>query len=318
MEVRFVRLPILILSLCLLVFTVGGCESKNGVAQAVSEVPSAQIQGAAGKVESTSTPAPEKVQPSSQVQSGIEKAPVAGKSTEAAKTAAPPSDAAAALQSAMEQKKYLFVSFYKPGDQKGEEVRKAFAEAEGPLSQKALFYAADIGNPKEQVLVSKYQVNRASLPLTLAFAENGAIVRAFPGAVVDRETLEQSFVSSKLAEVQKGFQDKKIMLLCVQGKSTLHNAESMGAARELIQEGKTGNAVNIVEVAPEDPASTDLLKQLKVDSTLKEATVFVLVPPSNLAGKVEGATTKDALWKVILKGISACGGGSCCPSPAKK
>jgi len=71
-----------------------------------------------------------------------------------------------------------------------------------------------------------------------------------------------------------------------------------------------------VEVAPEDPQSTDLLKQLRVDSTLKEATVFVLVPPSNLAGKIEGATTKDALWQMILKGVSACGGGSCCPSPA--
>jgi len=216
----------------------------------------------------------------------------------------------------MDQKKYLFVSFYKPGDSKGEEIRKAFAEAEGPLSQKALFYLANVGDPKEQALVSKYQVNRALLPLTLAFAENGAIVRAFRGAAVDREALDKSFVSSKLAEVQKGFQDRKIMLLCVQGKSTQHNAESVGAARDLIEEKKIGNAVTIIEAAPEDPAHTDLLKQLKVDATLKEATVFVLVPPSNLAGKVEGATTKEALWQVILKGVSACGGGSCCPSPA--
>ncbi len=180
-----------------------------------------------------------------------------------------------------------------------------------------MFYAADVADPKEQVLVAKYQVNRAPLPLTIAFAENGAIVKAYPGKTLSRDELEKSFVSTKMAEVQKGFQDKKVILLCVQGKTTQHNAESMGAARELAQDEKTAKALILMEVAPEDEASTDLLKQLKVDSTLKEATVFVLVPPSTLAGKVEGATTKDAIWQVVLKGVSSCGGGSCCPAPKK-
>ena len=213
----------------------------------------------------------------------------------------------------MDRKKYLFVSFYKAGDPKGDEVRKTFAEAEGSLSQKAVFYMADVADPKEQVLVAKYQVNRAPLPLTLAFAENGAIVKAFPGKTMNREELEKSFVSQKMAEVQKGFQDRKIMLLCVQGKDTQHNTESLGAAREITKDEKAGNAITIVEAAPEDPANADLMKQLRVDATMKEATVFVLVPPGNLAGKIEGATTKDALWQAVLKGASSCGSG-CGPS----
>lgn len=96
MEGRIVRLPVLFLSL--LAFAVGGCESKTGIAQAVSQGSSAQAQGATGKVESASSLVPEKAQPSSQAQSTIAKAPVAAKSTEPAKTAAMPSDAAA-LQS---------------------------------------------------------------------------------------------------------------------------------------------------------------------------------------------------------------------------
>jgi len=310
MEGRIVRLPVLILSF--LAFAFGGCESKNGVAQAaVASVPSDTT------VKADAPKGPEGTDVLKDLEKKLQPpgSAAVAKATEPAKTAAPPSDAATALQSAMDQKKYLFVSFYKPGDQKGEEVRKAFAEAEGALSQKALFYAADVTNPKEQVLVSKYQVNRAPLPLTLAFAENGAIVKAFPGTVMDRDALAKTFVSPKMAEVQKGFQDKKIMLLCVQGKSTQHNAESLGAARELIQEGKTANAVTIIEATPEDPANTDLLKQLRVDATLKEATVFVLVPPGNLAGKIEGATTKAALWQVLAKGLSGgCGPGGCGPS----
>jgi len=119
----------------------------------------------------------------------------------------------------------------------------------------------------------------------------------FPRRRVDREALDKSFVSSKLAEVAEGFQDRKIMLLCVQGKSTQHNAESVGAARDLIEEKKIGNAVTIIEAAPEDPAHTDLLKQLKVDATLKEATVFVLVPPSNLAARSRGRPPRKPCGK---------------------
>jgi hypothetical protein len=300
MEGQRYRLPVLFV--CMVVFAVG-CESKKEVAQAASADGQPWAAASDGKL----TPA---CIPGSACCPAVPTP--AQKPVEVVKTEAPPSHAAAALQSAMDQKKYLFVSFYKAGDPKGEEVRKTFAEAQSSLSPKAIFYTADVADPKEQVLVTKYQVNRAPLPLTIAFAENGAIVKAFPGKTMDRGELEKSFVSTKMAEVQKGFQDKKIILLCVQGKSTQHNAESMGAARELAQDEKTAKAINITEVAPEDTASTDLLKQLKVDSTLKEATVFVLVPPSTLAGKVEGATTKDAIWQVVLKGVSSCGGGSCC------
>jgi hypothetical protein len=305
----------------MVVFAVG-CESKKEVAQAAPADGQPWATASDGKLTPACTPGsaccpavPTEAKKTTDV-AKTEAPSDTKKPVEVAKTEAPPSHAAAALQSAMDQKKYLFVSFYKAGDPKGEEVRKTFAEAQSSLSQKALFYTADVADPKEQVLVAKYQVNRAPLPLTIAFAENGAIVKAFPGKTMDRGELEKSFVSTKMSEVQKGFQDRKIILLCAQGKSTQHNAESLGAARELAQDEKNAKAINLVEVAPEDTDSADLLKQLKVDSTLKEATVFVLVPPSTLAGKVEGATTKDAIWQVVLKGVSSCGGGSCCPSPA--
>ena len=192
MEGRIVRLPVLFLGL--LVLAVEGCESKNGVAQAaIAPVPSDTT------VKADAPKGPEGTDVLKDLEKKLQP-PGSAAVVKATEPAAPPSDASAALRSAMDQKKYLFVSFYKPGDQKGEEVRKALAEAEGALSQKALFYAADVTNPKEQVLVSKYQVNRAPLPLTLAFAENGAIVKAFPGKTVDRGELEKSFVSPKLAE----------------------------------------------------------------------------------------------------------------------
>ncbi len=320
MESQGGTLPVLFV--CLLAFA-AGCESKNEVAQAASADGQPWAAATDGKLTPACTPGsaccpavPAEAKKTTEV-AKTEAPSEAKKPVEAAKTEAPPIHAAAALQSAMDQKKYLFVSFYKAGDPKGEEVRKTFANAQGSLAQKAIFYTADVADPKEQVLVTKYQVNRAPLPLTIAFAENGAIVKAFPGKTVNREELEKSFVSQKMSEVQKGFQDRKITLLCAQGKSTQHNTESIAAARELAQDEKYAKALNLVEVAPEDKASEDLLKQLKVDSTLKEATVFVLVPPSTLAGKVEGATTKDAIWQVVLKGVSSCGGGSCCPAPKK-
>jgi hypothetical protein len=307
MEGKTIRLSALFV--CLLALA-AGCESKKEVAQAASADGQPWATASDGKLTPACIPG-SSCTPGSACCPAVP--PEAKKPVEAVKTDAAPSHAAAALQSAMDQKKYLFVSFSKAGDPKGEEIRKTFADAQSSLSQKAIFYTADVADPKEQVLVTKYQVSRAPLPLTIAFAENGAIVKAFPGKTMGRDELEKSFVSPKMAEVQKGFQDRKIILLCTQGKSTQHNAESLGAARELAQDEKNAKAINLMEVAPEDTASADLLKQLKVDSTLKEATVFVLIPPSTLAGKVEGATTKDALWKVVLKGVSSCGSG-CGPS----
>jgi hypothetical protein len=152
------------------------------------------------------------------------------------------------------------------------------------------------------------------LPLTLVFAPNGAIVKAFPGKVATQDELGKAFASRVLADVTKAMQERKLVLVCVQGGKTQGNSSSLTAARAAADDKRAGGSIAVVRAAPEDSANGDLLKQLKVAPSLKKASLFILVPPGTIAGKVEGATTKDAVWAAITKGVSACSSGGCGPS----
>jgi hypothetical protein len=286
----------------LLALVLGGCETER------EAVPAAVL------VRPTDTPAEATPEPTTSVApakpAGSEPASAAAAPLKKkADTKAEPSlrDAAAALKHAANRKKYLFLLFYEPGDERGEQICKTFVAAEKALGSKALFYAADVSDDKEQATVQQYQADQATLPLTLAIAPNGAIVKAFVGEAVDQEALAKSFVSAKLAEVQKALQDKKMVLLCAQGKHTQHNAESLQAARAVADDESMQGGIAVVSADPDNPGSKDLWKHLKVDANLEQATVFILIPPSTLGGKVEGATDKAKLLAAVQGARSSCG-----------
>ena len=217
----------------------------------------------------------------------------------------------AGLNEARSRKKHLFALFIRAGDGDCDKMKGVFKDAEPSLKSRAVFRVATVSDPSEAEFVAHYEIDRAPLPLTLVFAPNGAIVRAFAGKVVAKADLSAAFASPAFAQVMKEMQAGKLVLLCVQGKQTQHNAESLAAARAAAADKRSDGAVVVVTAAPEDSANTDVLKPLKADATLKDATVFILTPPSTLAGKGVGATSKEAVWDAIVKCASACSSGSC-------
>jgi hypothetical protein len=224
-------------------------------------------------------------------------------------------DMAAALKAAGKQNKHLFALFVRQGDPQGTAMERVFAEAERTLGKRALFRTAKVTDLAEVDFVSKYGIDRAPMPLTVVFAPNGAIVNSFPGMVVTKDELGNAFAAPAFADVMKALQDGKVVLLCVQGKRTQNNGPSLAAARSATYDQRAKGTIAVVQAAPEDAVNANMLKPLKADSTLKVATIFILVPPSTLAGKVEGATTHEELWTAITKGVSACSGGSGCCGP---
>ncbi|NCO93395.1 MAG: hypothetical protein COZ06_17880 [Armatimonadetes bacterium CG_4_10_14_3_um_filter_66_18] len=236
------------------------------------------------------------------------KTPAAKKPASAA-----PADAATALQRAQNQKKHAFLLFYKQGNDACAKMRMTLVQAEKNLGKKAVFYAADVSSAKDKATVQEYRADQAPLPLTLVFAPNGAIVKAFPGKVATQQELGKAFASPVFADVTKAMQDRKLVLLCVQGGKTQGNSSSLSAARAAAADKRAGGSIEVVRAAPEDSANADLLKQLEVAPSLKKASLFILVPPGVIAGKVDGETTKGAVWAAIVKGVSSCSSGSCGP-----
>lgn len=220
----------------------------------------------------------------------------------------------AALKGAAKSGKHLFALFVRRGDSDSAKMKSVFASAGRALGKRATMHVADVSDQSEAAIVRRYGIDRAPLPLTLVFAPNGAMVKAFPGKVVSKAELTTAFASPALAQVLKAMQGGKLVLLCVAGKRPRDNAKSLAAARAAAADKRAPRgAIEVVSVNPNDGSSADVLRPIKAELRSRESSVYILVPPSTIAGKVTGATSKDAVWAAITKGIAACSGGSCCP-----
>jgi len=224
-----------------------------------------------------------------------------------------PTNATEALQQAQRAHKHLVVLAYAKDDDKTKQMKAVFAKAQKSLAKQAILYQLRVGDQKESGFVREYQLAGAPLPLTLVFAPNRAIVNAYVQKVVDERQLADSLASPKLAEVLKLLQERKLVLVCIQGSGTKHNAESMKAARDVVADEKANGAIQYVRVDPRDEGSADLLRQLNVEGGVREAALAILVPPGTVAATVPGATTKNALWDAIVRSVQSCGAG-CGPS----
>lgn len=215
------------------------------------------------------------------------------------------------LQQAATESKHLVVLAWSDNDDTTTKLKSMLDEARVPLASKALFYFLKTDDTPNKDFVAKYRLAAAPLPLTLVFAPNGVVVGAFVQKVIDQETLAASFASPKLADVLKLLQDGKLVLLCVQSKTTKSNAESLSAAQGAAADGRAKGQIQVVQVDPTDQACADVVAPLKLPANLEEATIRILVPPGTIAGEVKGATTQAAVWDAIVQSVSACSGGGC-------
>ena len=116
-----------------------------------------------------------------------------------ARNAAPATAAASKAQAAIEQAskdgKYTFLMFYKTTDAASNAMSATLKEALAEKSEQAVVAYVQVGNPAEQALVTKYDVSRAPMPMTIAVAPNGAMTGMFAQRVT-ADKLGESFVGS--------------------------------------------------------------------------------------------------------------------------
>jgi len=220
--------------------------------------------------------------------------------------------AAKAIAAARAKGLYAFVLFYKTGDSDTKAMRTGLDQAKKKLSAKAVFLTVDVTEKTDRALIEKYGIDRAPLPVVLALAPNGAVVKAFTKPV-DEKALRDAFVSAKTSDMLKALQDGKLVALCVQGSKTQHNDESMKAARELVADPLLAGQAKVISVDPGSAAEKQLIEDCGLSPDMKEPTVILVAPPSSLVATVEGATTKTKLLDALRQGLAACGSG-CGPS----
>jgi len=220
-------------------------------------------------------------------------------------------NSAEAIQTAQNNKQYLFLLFY---DTKGESLKameSTVNDFRNKTSEDTLFYKALTTDEKENDTIAKYGINRAPLPVLLIFAPNGAITGGFPKEV-SMDLLKKCIVDNLIMDVLKTVQAEKIALVLLQNSKTKFNNESSKAAEEFSNDSKLKGYVDIIKADPSDPKNSDFLNSSKLSKDITEATVVFIVPPGSIRGVYKGKITKDTLM-VALSACSSGSGSGCCP-----
>jgi len=225
----------------------------------------------------------------------------------------------AAIHEAAEAGKYLFVFFSKSADEQTVATRKVFDAAVAKMADRAGGIAVDVTDAGEKDIVDKFDLQRAPMPLVLAFAPNGAITGGFRSKFEERQLLE-AIVSPGTQQCMKSLQDGKLVLLCIQSAKTKSNEAAMKGVNEFKADERFSHATTVITLDPTEKKEAAFLADLQVAPETTEATTVFLVPPGRPVAKYEGATDIQTLVDALGKAGTSCGPGGCGPGgcgPAK-
>jgi hypothetical protein len=227
------------------------------------------------------------------------------------------SKAEAAIQTAANAKKYLFIYFYNGEDEQTRASEKEFNSAVRKLANKPKSIVVDVADPSEKALVTKLGVDRAPMPLVLAMAPNGAVTAGL-GAEFTEEQLAGAFVSPCTEKCLGALQQGRLVLLCVQGASTKLNDEAMKGVRDFAADARFAGFTDIVTLDPTNQAEAAFLGNLRVDPKPSEAVTLLLAPPGAVVAQFVGKTDSNEMAQKLqtaMSGATCAPGASsgCCP-----
>lgn len=228
-----------------------------------------------------------------------------------------PSAGESAIQRAADANNYIFVFFFRSDDEATQASRTQFDTVMPKFADRAISTTVNIGDSHEKALVKKYELDRAPMPLLLALAPNGAVTRSFPLKFTETQ-LETAFVSPGMQKCLKALQDRKMVFICIQNKTTRQNDGALKGVNEFVADKEFSGTTQIVTIDPTDEKEQSLLKQFKVDPTTEVAETVLLAPPGTVVGNFVGITSKDVMVAAVKSAAKGCDPKSGCCAPPKK
>jgi hypothetical protein len=219
--------------------------------------------------------------------------------------------AAAAINAAAKQNKYLFIFFFDKEDANTQAMKGVFDAAMQKLSDRAAGIAVNVADPAEKPIVEKFRARGAPMPTVLAIAPTGAPTQAFPKKF-DEGDLRKAFVSPCTAKCMKAIWDRHSILICVQNHKTQLNDEAMKGVKAFKDDLKYTKGVDVVMLDPADKAEQGFLKDLQVDMSAGKAVTVLVMPPGAPVARFTGALTKDQIETAVNEAKSNCPPGCNC------
>jgi hypothetical protein len=220
-----------------------------------------------------------------------------------------PKSAFEAIEMGKAKNQYLFIVIFEKRNELFISMQKVINNFKDNVSKENLLvYEADISNPKNNELLSKYKINISQLPFLFVFAPNGAITSGFPNSVNEQQ-VAKAIVPEFMMDLLKSMQEGKITLLMLQNEKTKFNKESQKAADDFSNDKSVKGFVTIVKEDPKNNELDEFLNICKLNKNIAESTIVFIIPPGQIVGTYPGKTTKD----VLLAALKSCSSGSCGP-----
>ena len=226
----------------------------------------------------------------------------------AAPTAAQTSRAQALLDSAESDGKYTFLVFYKADDAAAQTMLKTVKTELAKKQGAALLGTVSLANPAEQVVIKRFDVARAPMPLLLAVAPNGAVTGMFSKKIAANRVAD-CFVTPTMTHCMKALQQGKIVMVCVQ---TTSEATLPSGVVDLQNDPDFTDRVAALTLQADDEDEAPFLAQADLaPAKLKGTTTIVLAPPGVLVGTYASTTTSDEFAAALHEAGKCCNDQNC-------
>jgi len=221
-----------------------------------------------------------------------------------------PTNAKSAIDETSKAGQFLCLVFYEAHDASLTSLSSTISTFKKTSKKKFVAYNAKMSDPANKEIVDKYGIQSTDLPMVLVIAPNGAVTGGAPKTVTADQLKQFTGISDLMLKVIKPLQERKVALVALQNQSTKSNAESWSGVNDFANDTLYKDLVAAIKADPAAAGSQDFVKQCGLMTTLTEATVVVLMPPSKIAKVLSGKLTKAD----ILKSLQSCSAGSGCCS----
>lgn len=214
--------------------------------------------------------------------------------------------AQAVLDQAAAQQKYTFLLFYKENDAATQNVAQTLRHGVAACSDKATLCLVPVNDATEKLVVDRFRVSRAPMPLTIAVAPNGAVTGFFV-RYFSEANIASSFVTPTKMYCMKSLQEGKLVMVCVNAEP---NAGTPVSVHDFQVDPQFSQRLNVASIQANDPGEATFIQQMGVDPTTIRTTMIVfMAPPNALVGKFDATATKAQMAAALHKA------GQCCDDP---
>lgn len=222
-----------------------------------------------------------------------------------AATTQPVSKAQQLIDQSSKDGRYTFLIFYRQVDDATKVMATTIKETLAGKEKLAVATYVQITDPTNQALVTKYDVSRAPLPLTVVVGPNGAMTGIF-AQKVGAENINDAFVTPTMLTTMKSLQDGKLVLVTVDGSA---KAAAPAALADFKTDPHFKDRIVLLSMTAADPKETKFIGQMQIDAKTPATHTVLLAPPGVLVGKFNSAASKDEIAAALAAA------GKCCDDP---